>query len=634
MKKKIAVCANGWNYDTLFHALKGIKEYASKEDFDVFVFLSFAAYTHQTELVRGELNIYELMDPAEYDGLIVFSTALNSTETALALCKKAKEMSVPVVSVGMEIEGIHSVCVSNAEGMKALVTHLIEEHGVKEAFYIAGTPDHVDSNARLEATREVFLEHGLSFTDEDYKYGHWSNRYTADIVMEVINTRGLPDAFICVNDITAMAACTMLNDLGYDVPGDVIVTGFDNIGEGKIFYPALTTVEQNYSEIGYKACEIIFGEIRHDHGEDSVIRDKVYSSLVCGNSCRCKDRVYEELRIQYCRDSFRRNVYAKLLEQNERVMRQWMADVPSYAAIKDTLCDHYGRNHQFEGEGFYICVNNDYFKDVMSSEKDLLEKGMSADMEPLVALVNGRIVEGLSIDPRTLIPGYDKKEGQQHVYFFMPMHYFDFNYGYVIVTDFPYIFNENVPNPYMEKLQQTIRLMRLNLRLKALYDRDQMTGLYNRFGYENIALPLYEESLKNGTDVMVMFVDINYMKNINDEYGHLYGDNAIRTVVAAITDNIDEKTIAVRFGGDEFLIIAPYHGEESSKKTKDSILEYLKDVNSKKTVPYDISVSIGYVVTDPKGRPDAALQDYIREADRLMYEIKKEMHMKNDRRKS
>ena len=213
------------------------------------------------------------------------------------------------------------------------------------------------------------------------------------------------------------------------------------------------------------------------------------------------------------------------------------------------------------------------------------------------------------------------------------MHYFEFNYGYVVMTDFPYIFEEDMLYPYMEKLQQSIRLMRTNLRLKMLYDKDQMTGMFNRFGYENKALPLYEESLNNKTKVMVMFVDINYMKLINDRFGHLHGDNAIRTVVSAINGNISDRAIAVRFGGDEFLIIAPDCDEDKAAQTKESILAYLDNKNKERSVPYDISVSIGYVVTDPEGRTDAKLSDYIREADKSMYEIKKELHMKNDRRK-
>ncbi len=632
MKRKIAICANGWNYDSLSCALQGIKEYAGKEDFDIFVFLSFASYSELTSLMQGELNIYELMDPEDYDGIIIFTTALNSESTAVSLCRRAVECKIPVVSIGKELEGAHTVSASNEEGMRELIRHLIEVHDVKRAFFIGGTPDHVDSIARLRVTREVFEEYGLTFTEEDHGFGKWTNRYTAELIDEILDSgRDLPDAFICANDIMAMAACTELESRGYDVPKDVIVTGFDNCSEGKIFYPALTSVEQKYEEIGYRACERIFDEIR---GKKGPVNEIVHSGFVCGESCGCTaGGVYENNRITYCRHSFKRNMNAKLLEQNERVMRQWLADMPEYSALKETLRSHYERNHQFEGDGFFICVNEDFFEDVMVSERQLWERGDSAGIEVLVALINGEIVNDLKADRKNIVPGYRKNTGEQHVYFFLPMHHFEYNYGYVVLTDFPYIFNEDMLYPYMEKLMQSIRLMRTHLRLKALYDKDQMTGLFNRFGYENKALPLYKDSLENKTRLMVMFVDINYMKLINDEFGHLHGDNAIRTVVAAINETLDENAIAVRFGGDEFLVIAPDCNEEKASGMKDAILSYLEEENKRKTVPYDISVSIGYVVSDPVARPDARLQDYIREADRLMYEIKKEMHMKNDRRK-
>ena len=632
MKKKIAVCANGWNDDSLFAALEGIKEYAQKEDFDIFVFLSFASYSEQSALMQGELNIYKLMNPIDYDGVIVLSTALNSVETAISLCRDAKEKNVPIVSVGMEIDGVNSVCVSNDEGMRELVEHLITVHDVKKVFFIAGTPDHIDSIARLRVTKEVMAEHGLDLTEDDYDYGKWSNKYTAEIIDRIVDSgKGLPDVFICANDIMAMAACTQLQDRGIIVPDDVIVTGFDNCREGKFFYPALSSVDQNYRDIGYRACEIIFNEIKGDH---RVSREVVSSSFACGNSCRCKgDMDYDAMRIEYCRQSYKRSINAKLLEQNERIIRQWMADMPDYKAIKETLRRHYELNHQFEGEGFHICVFEDFFRKVTVSEKEIWEKGMNARIESVVSLVNGRIVDDLKADAGSIVPGYTKEPGVQHVMFFMPMHHYENNYGYVVVTDFPYIITENMLYPYMEKLQQSIRLMRINLRLKALSDRDQMTGLFNRFGYENKALPLYESSLLKNSHIMVMFVDINYMKRINDEFGHLHGDNAIMTVVSAIKANIREDAIAVRFGGDEFLVISPVADEKEASVVRNSILGFLYDKNLEKSVPYEISVSIGFVVTDPGSRPDATLEDYIKDADKLMYEIKKEMHMKNDRRK-
>lgn len=628
MKKKIAICANGWNFDVLTRALEGIKRYAKKEDFDVFTFLSFASYSEHKTLMQGELNIYNLMDPAEYDGVIVLSTMLNSYETAVSLCKKVKELNVPIVSVGMDIEGIPSIFVSNDKGMRALVKHLIEEHDVKRAVFIAGTDDHVDSIERLKVTKEVFQEYGLTLEEDDVKHGRWSNKYTADLVRETLHSaKGLPDAYICANDVMAMAACTELEDNGYDVPRDVIVTGFDNSGDGMVFYPSITSVKQNFGEVGYQACEMLFEQM---DGKKMAPQRIVASKFVCAESCGCRGELdFERMHLLYCKHSFRRNTDTKQLEQNERNMRERLSDLPNYRAMKSTLQEHYRRNHQFEGSGFYIVLNSTYFEDVMASEKEVFERGFGDNMEVVVALKNGEICEDTHVNRKQLVPEYEKVKEEQHVYYLMPLHFYQYNYGYLVLTDQPYLMMEDMLYPYLEKLQQSLKLLRINLRLKTLYDKDQMTGLFNRFGYENKALPLYRESLSSHTVMMVMFVDINYMKRINDKFGHLHGDNAIRTVVAAIKGRITEEAIAVRFGGDEFLIIEKDCDAAKAEKIKCGILEFLETQNQVSDLPYKITVSIGYVNTDPQGRPEATLQDYIKDADNLMYQVKVQTHAKD-----
>ena len=155
MKHKIAVYGNGWNLEALQHALVGIRKYASLEDFDVYVFLSYASYSVYSGINQGQLNIYELCDITSFDGIIVFSTLLNSPSTAVDLCHRAKELGIPVVSVGMEIEGIPTILVQNRDGMADLVTHLAEEHNIKRVIFMGGTPDHVDSQERLAVTKEI-----------------------------------------------------------------------------------------------------------------------------------------------------------------------------------------------------------------------------------------------------------------------------------------------------------------------------------------------------------------------------------------------------------------------------------------------------------------------------------------------
>ena len=123
---------------------------------------------------------------------------------------------------------------------------------------------------------------------------------------------------------------------------------------------------------------------------------------------------------------------------------------------------------------------------------------------------------------------------------------------------------------------------------------------------------------------MVMFIDINRMKRINDVFGHLNGDAAIRLTASSIKSNLRDEWIAVRFGGDEFLVIGDVKNEEGAQSFKEDVLESVSKFNHEGNWPFRLSVSCGYIISDEgEYKP---LQDYIKEADDFMYETKKKMH--------
>ena len=633
MKKKIAVYANGFSMDSLRLAMEGIKEYAAQKDFDVFVFMSFASYSEEHGINQGELNIYKLSLVEEYDGAIVFSNHLNSPHTAVEICNEAKEKGVPVVSVGMPIDGIPSVCVTNEEGMRDLVTHLVEKHGVKRIVYLGGTADHPDNIARLETTKQVLKEHGLELAEKDIIYGDWGNNIARELVHELDESEeGLPDAIVAANDIMALAAATELIVMGKKLPDDVIVTGFDNIPYGNVFLPALTTVDQNFKEIGKTCCEMIFDMME---GRECNEKTMIPSRFLNGESCGCTEIEYfVGMRKNYCRHSYQRHLDSSALEMYERILRSRIADMSDYASLKVSMQEHYSRNNKFEGTEFYIVINSEYFEDAVAKEEELFVNGYSERMEVIVAVKDSKVVNVGRTNRHELIPQYDKKDGEQHVYYFMPLHHYQHNYGYMAMVDDPPIMKLDMLSPYLEKLQQSLKLLRINLRLDSLnkdltriYNRDPMTGLYNRLAYEEKATALFEKCKQEKKPMLVMFVDINYMKRINDQYGHLHGDNAIKTVAGSIKYILKKDWIGVRFGGDEFLIVGDDCDEEGAIAARHSILAFLELKNHDGSQPYEISASCGYVITDPE-KP-TTLQDYVKEADNIMYKIKQEVHARD-----
>ena len=637
MKNRIAVFSNGYNGSITLKAIEGIKKFALAKDFDTHFYIGFAASSRKNPVNIGQFNIYKLTRFEEYDGLIVFSGLLNNPELAENVVLEANKRGIPVVSVGMDIKGASYVAINNRDGMRELVEHLITDHDVRKVVYIGGTKNHLDSIERLEVEKDVLKEHGLKLPKKNIYYGEWGNEKAIEVADELAEDPDkMPDAIICANDIMALAVIGELRGLGYSVPEDIIVTGFDHIGEGSITYPALTTVEQDYVMAGYNSCKILYNIVKGKKKDKSSI---VSSSLIRGESCGCnmgKDSPYDIGRRDYCRNIHVKSKQADFFSRFMREERTTILDSSDYEDMKKNLREFYSRSHEYIGDNFCVMLNRRYFEELSSDDSEVLSLTRpyesAQSFEPAAALSDGRASDR-DIDKKIRIPGFIKKPGEQHIYFYYPLHNGSLNYGYVVFRDGTYIIDEAFRiYEYLEKLQQsfmefriTMRLEMVNAELRYLYDKDPMTGLYNRFCFVSHAIPIVEESKANKKKAMIMFVDINNMKIINDRYGHVFGDRAISTVSEAIKNSIsDENAIGIRYGGDEFIVIAGNASDEYAEKVKRSMISYIERENMRGVNPFKISVSIGYVLTDPKS--NRTVNDYVDEADRMMYGIKNEYH--------
>ena len=141
------------------------------------------------------------------------------------------------------------------------------------------------------------------------------------------------------------------------------------------------------------------------------------------------------------------------------------------------------------------------------------------------------------------------------------------------------------------------------MRLANLSKIDPLTGIYNRKVLEEI-------KLKEGDSIA--FIDINKFKMLNDIYGHDYGDRILRILSQVILENIKGKDHAIRYGGDEFLIIFRDCNKNCAEEIMKKISEDFK-VRSKTTISYGIS--------EYKGN----LEKSIKEADIRMYKMKKKL---------
>jgi len=620
MKRKIAVLANGWNHLSISHALKGIRNVTDKLNIDVFLFLSFAAFAQSHSRNLGEDAIFNLTDYTEFDGVIIFSGMLNSMETPEKIAKTLVSKKVPAVSVGLPLDGLDFVGIDNFKGMYEMVDHLVKEHNIKNPVFLAGAKDHPDSNERIDATREALAANNIELKDDRIFYTNWEYLTAMEGAIEYAKSDNPPDAFICANDHNAIATCIGLSKLGYSVPKDFIVTGFDKISHAETFFPSITTVYQDYEKIGYIAAWQLMEKVEGISHASQVI---VSSSFVKNESCGCKKSEEAELtRHAFCIEAYEKEMEGLLNQSESAEMIGKIFTCSNYEGFKENLFDYYKNQSNFKDRDFYYILDDNARKTFISSSFPI-KTSWSKKMSCLVAIKDGeaRIIGDFSRSH--LIPEY-KKGDKPAVYTFTSMHYDDNLFGYIVLGDALDLIENRVLNHYMiqmnynlEQHRKNCRFEEMNKALRNISNTDQLTGLNNRFGMERNAVPILEAANANKKKCAIVFADINRMKHINDNFGHLHGDLAIRTVASSLLKEMPQDWVGIRYGGDEFIAV----GECKSEKIVTDLIDRLNETLRKQVegmhLAYPLTISCGYIISDPES--SLQLVDYINQADSIMY---------------
>jgi diguanylate cyclase (GGDEF)-like protein len=177
-------------------------------------------------------------------------------------------------------------------------------------------------------------------------------------------------------------------------------------------------------------------------------------------------------------------------------------------------------------------------------------------------------------------------------------------------------------------VKESFKRVELEDKLRKMAIIDNLTGCYNRHYLDHIVEREIKQSKRYKSKLAVMMVDVNYLKKVNDNFGHNIGDFVIRKVADIILSSIRESDIAIRYGGDEFLIIMPRTGKEA-EILKNRISENLKTWNLNNShLPFPISIAIGYSYWEPNS--GLSLDNIISMADKEMYKNKKKIKEENE----
>ena len=158
--------------------------------------------------------------------------------------------------------------------------------------------------------------------------------------------------------------------------------------------------------------------------------------------------------------------------------------------------------------------------------------------------------------------------------------------------------------------------VRLEKKVEELSIIDGLTGVYNR-NYLNYRI---EEKKKNLTfPFTVIMSDCNYLKKVNDQFGHEYGDILLKIIAGTLKEEMPEDSPVIRMGGDEFMILGNGIAEEKASELMENIRESLKR-KSKEKIP--LSLAMGSYTVQSK---DFSFDEVCHEADLRMYADKKRL---------
>lgn len=153
--------------------------------------------------------------------------------------------------------------------------------------------------------------------------------------------------------------------------------------------------------------------------------------------------------------------------------------------------------------------------------------------------------------------------------------------------------------------------------LKALSSTDQLTGLCNRYKFEELFEFERNQSLRYKTDLSIVLIDIDHFKSINDNYGHNAGDIVLKELALTLKKSIRGSDVAVRWGGEEFIVITPKTTLEQAQQLAETIRQIVKNT------PYSgvsqITASIGVASFEEND----SLKSLVQRADVALYRAKK-----------
>lgn len=582
--------------------LEGAFKQAFALNYDVAVFSIFTTHKLSDEWHAGELNIFSLINYNALDGIIILPDTLTTDDYNKVIEADIKQhFRKPVVAVDLETEGFENIHTDDIQSIKKIISHLIEKHKMTDIAFMTGKKGHPHATNRLTGYYEALIEHNLPIDQSRVFYGDFWYNEGENVVKALMESgRPLPQAIACGSDTMAISVCEALKARGLKIPEDIVVTGYDSIDAGVNYVPSITSANLPLENTGVRTINKLHSLIAGTEYRDN----KCDAEILIAKSCGCSVNIAEKIRDE--RESWRDNGdYYNIFDSSYNFMLEALVSKKDYLEYMNTLC-WYGFLLG-EYKDFYLCMCENWDNlGENDANPNYLKKGYTNKINLLVqkSSESAHVETNLYFDVKEMLPALYERRPKPTAFFFSPVHFNDRCFGYSVIsyddkaTSYPPIYRK-----WIRYVCASLESLRRQRNMQYMYNKmeenavtDLLTGIYNRNGFNLYADNMFKEAKEHNQKFTLILGDMNNLKYINDTFGHVEGDFALKSVAEAFTNACSPDMLSFRMGGDEYVIVSrTVLSENEIFDIENSIRQYLKRINDTADKPYSISVSLGWV---------------------------------------
>lgn len=601
----VALCISKISSTRSFNFVRALNEALIQSNYRLFIYNTCSDLYWKTVQEKGERTVFDLIDYSKVDAVLYFKEAFNDNTLLSELHDKAKANNIPFIPIGEKLSDCTSILFDFEAGFEKMVRHVIEEHNINDVHFIAGRRNDEFSDQRINVFKRVLKENGFEYSPSMLSYGDFWSKPTRAAIEKLINENRLPKAFICANDTMAITAVEFLQERGYRVPEDIIVTGFDGIEEAENCLPPITTCECDYKNIANTIMSILSSYIL-DTPTDPLYKlpytPKISVSCGCKKAMSMKD---VNATLKRVTDTF------SWYQEDERHLYEVAAESLNCDSAL-SLAENLSRIELADAS---IALNIDCFDVKINPTQYTREQSFDEEMY-LLFQSDTPPADLIHMFPRSnILPNIDEILEMENPVVFTAVSYLGIPLGFVC-------FYFEAVRDYYIKISQYVsticdsvggfrnvqNLKHMAKNIDHIYHHDYLTNLLNRNGFFKELHELMEMG-RTLVDpkIFVASIDIDHLKLINDTYNYTEGDYVVNTVADALRSTSLPNRLCSRFGGDELVVLALINTtmekgfEQMGEYFKESVLSYINKINITAKKPYTISVSIGTSISDFEG---------------------------------